>query len=413
MIRRIGVNGQRFLQVTVVIPVYNRLGYLAATLDSVLAQTFQDWELIVVDDGSQEDMAGFLAAYTDSRLRSVRQANQGNAAARNTGVRLSRGEYIACLDSDDVWQPDFLRVCVEHLEENPSVDVVFTQVEWIDAEGRLLPRPVGPTPHNGDLLEPLLMGYPILPSSALARRSCFQRWGAYTPGLDDWELWLRWAANGCRFACIEQPLVRYRIHDQNFNLAYDRRRAAHFAMLDKFYSQERLPEKALHLRPRAYAKQHFRFAVLAWQLGRSADGVAEFAAAVCGNPAYLADVDFYTQIACAHQGRLDAGSARGLNLSVAEGTLIQCLGALFDRADLPSEVLTRRNEAYGWAYLALARVAYGVAHDMGKARRWLRRSLQAWPALLWRSDWPAWAARSTLGHDRVQWVKRRLRVGHA
>lgn len=404
---------QRIPKVTVVTPVYNRLSYLAATLDSVLAQTHQDWEMIVVDDGSQEDVAGFMAQYTDARICFLRQANQGNAAARNAGIAQGSGEFVICLDSDDVWQPAMLATCAAFLAGHPDVDVVYTQFQRIDGHGQPMPGPTEPTPNIGNLLEPLLMGYPILPSSAMARRSCFQRWGAYTPGLDDWELWLRWAAKGCRFACIEQSLLQYRIHDQNFNLAYDRRRAAHFAMLDKFYNEERLPERALRLRQQAYANQHYHFAVLAWELSRPADGVAEFGAAVLGRPAYLADIDFYTRVACAHQGRIDAGSARGLSLTTAEATLTQCLGALFDRPDLPPEVQTRRREAYGWAYLALARLAYGVAHDMTQARRWLRQSVQAWPAVLWQSDWAAWVARSTVGHERIQKVKREMKVEHA
>ena len=235
----------------------------------------------------------------------------------------------------------------------------------------------------------------------------------YTPGLDDWELWLRWAASGCRFACIELPLLNYRVHDQNFNLAYDRRRAAHFAMLDKFYGQENVPERAQCLRARAYANQHFHFAVLAWELRRPDNGAAEFSAAVLGHPAYLADIDFYTRIACAHQGRIDAGVRRGLDLTIAEATVIQCLDALFARRDLPQELRGQRGQAYGWAYLALARLAYGVARDMVQARRWLVKSLRAWPLVLLRGDWAAWAARSVVGYDQIQGVKHKKLVRHA
>lgn len=399
--------------VSIVIPVYNRLQYLSDAIQSILAQSYDAWELIVVDDGSQEDVAGFVARYRDPRISFVRQPNQGNAAARNRGIAQSQGEFVICLDSDDAWHSTLLATCLACLVAHPEVDVVYTQVQRIDGAGQPLPRPVGPRPCPGDLLEPLLMGYPILPSSALVRRSCFARWGAYTPGLDDWELWLRWAARGCRFVCVEEPLLLYRIHDQNFNLAYDRRRAAHFAMLDTFYSQECVPEHALRLKERAYANQHFHFAVLAWELGRSGEGAAEFAAAAQGYPAYLADIDFYTRVACAHQGRIDAGTQRGLSLTSAEATLLQCLDTLFARPDLPHEVQGQRRQAYARAYLALARLAYGVARDMAQARRCLQRSLRAWPAILWYSDWAVWAARSTLGYDHVQKVKQRMRVQNA
>jgi len=401
----------RFHLVTVVVPVFNRVCLLGATIESVLEQCSSDWELIVVDDGSQQDVRSFVARYPDPRIRFIRQENQGNAVARNTGIQEAEGEYIICLDSDDIWQSTMLETCVAFLAAHPAVDVVYTQVQAINGTGQLLPRAVGPMPRGSDLLEPLLMGYPILPSSALVRRSCFERWGAYTPGLDDWELWLRWAVQGCRFACIEQPLLQYRLHDQNFNLDWERRRATHFAMLDRFYARENLPEVAYRLRQRAYANQHFRFAVLAWQVGRPADGLTEFAEAALGDPAYLTDLDFYTQLACAHQGRLDAGTQRGLDLGIAASTLNQSLEALFARPELPPELWNRRATAWGWAYLALARLAYGVADDMASARRYLGRALQVYPPLLWRTDWAVWMGRAVLGRHLVRTVKQMVHLG--
>jgi glycosyltransferase involved in cell wall biosynthesis len=401
--------------VSIVVPVYSRLRYLGATVESVLSQTLVAWELLVVDDGSQEDVQGFIAQYQDPRIAFFRQRNQGNSVARNVGISRSSGEYVVCLDSDDVWQPSMLEKCASFLAAHPNVHVVYTQVQLIDGDGYALSRAMGPEPYSGGLLEPLLMGYPILPSSAIARRFCYERWGAYTPGMDDWELWLRWAAEGCRFACIAQPLLGYRIHDQNYNLDYERRRATHFAMLDTFYAKGELPEAAKRLRDRAYANQHFRFAVLAWQVGRPEHGAAEFVAAVLRHPDYLADADFHTRIACAHQGRLDAGTERGLNLEAAETTLTQCLVALFSQPDLPRELAAKRGQAYGMAYLALARLAYGVARDMAQARRWLWHAVEWWPGLALHSDWVAWLARSNVGYARLQTVKRTLhgRTGDA
>lgn len=396
--------------VSIIIPVYNRLVYLGATLESVLQQTYAHWELTIVDDGSQEDVEGFLQQYPDPRIRFLRQANQGNAAARNTGIHQSSGEYIICLDSDDVWHPKMLRTCVEYLQSNPDVDVAYTQVQAIDAEGTPLPRRIGPAPRNGDLLEPLLMGFPILPSSALARRRCFERWGMYTPGLDDWELWLRWAAKGCRFACIEEPLLYYRIHDRNFNLDWPRRRQAHFAMLDAFYHSGDLPPIALQMRDRAYANQHAYFAVLARQVGRGVDALAEFREAVKLNAELLNDLDFYMRIACAHQGRLDQGTVRNLDLALAAHAIIESLDALFAESALPDAVRARRRSAYGWAYLALGRLAYSLPHDMEQARRFLWQAFARWPSIAWRTDWLAWLMRSLVRYATIQRIKEI--VGH-
>ncbi|NOZ28731.1 MAG: glycosyltransferase [Chloroflexi bacterium] len=396
--------------VSVVIPVYNRIAYLDDTIQSVLGQTYPHWEITIVDDGSEEETSQALQRYASERITIIRQPNQGNAVARNTGIREARGRYIICLDSDDLWHPDMLRECVAVLESHPDADVVYTQFRIMDAEGQVVPIPPAPEPKEGDLLESLLMGFPILPSSALIRRRCFERWGMFTPGLDDWEMWLRWAAHGCRFKCIARPRVLYRIHDRNFHLDWAKRRKIHFATLDTFYRQPNLPATAIRRRDEAYANQHFYFAVLAWRVNRPDDALAEFVRAIRANPRYLRDLDFYTRIACAHQSRIDEGSARNLNLDVAERTVIRSLDALFSAGDLPVAVRDQRASAYGWAYLALARLAYSVLQDMASTRRFLLSGLAAWPPVLWHTDWVLWLVRAILGRRHIQRLKRLARI---
>lgn len=401
-------------RVTIVIPVYNRLRYLSETINSVLSQVYQDWKLIVVDDGSLEDVGAFISQFDDPRISFLRQANQGNATARNAGIERSTGEFIACLDSDDVWHPGFLKACVEYLDNKPKIDVAYTKVQTIDEDGDFLPSVIESPPPNGDLLAPLLLGFPLVPSSTLARSSCFRQWGPYTAGLDDWELWLRWSGQGCTFACIERPLTYYRVHDQNFNLDFDRRRELQFAMLDKFYKQEKLPEIAHQLREKAYAKQHFYFAVLAWQLDRPAEGLDEFREAVLRQSSYLVDLDFLTRIACAYQGRF-AGSDRGFDIKIAEKTLFYALNNFFSGPDLPFPYQRIKNRSRAWAFLALGRLAYGIARDMPAARSFFLNGLRAWPTILWSSDWFLWLGRSLLGYEKVQAFKhiRDLKSTHA
>jgi glycosyltransferase involved in cell wall biosynthesis len=396
--------------VAVVVPVYNRLNHLATTLESVLSQTYRDLILLVVDDGSQEDVPGFVSGYPDSRLRLLRQTNQGNAAARNAGVRQSAGQLVACLDSDDVWHPDFLRTCIEYLVTHPLVDVVFSQVRFINAEDRPLPQPVGPEPHSGDLLEPLLMGYPILPSSTLVRRVCFDRWGAYEPGFDDWELWLRWAAGGCRFHCIDRPLVSYRIHDHNLHLEWESRRSAHVAMLDHFYSRCELPERAKTMRDAAYAEQYVQFAVRAWQAGRISDAVSDFLQAVRVNPRLLEDLDFYFRIACAHQDQMDYGSSRNLSLDKAQTSVRTVLDAAFKQPGGAVTKVGRRGPASARAYLALSRLAFGVPEDMPAARRFLHKAFAEWPPVVWHTDWALWLGRVWTWRFRQHSGSRQMRA---
>lgn len=392
-------------KVTIVIPVYNRVVYLRDTIASVLRQIYPHWELVVVDDGSVEEVRSVVNEFADTRISYVHQANQGNAVARNTGIGSGTGEFVICLDSDDIWHPTMLQTCVSRLRTSPEIDVVYTQFLCIDARGAVLPFPAQPEARNGDLLKDLLLAFPILPSSAMVRRMCFDRWGLYAAGLDDWEMWLRWAVRGCKFFCIEETLLFYRLHDQNLNWDWRARRRAHFDMLDRFYAQGDLPPVAIQMKSDAIVQQHYHFTLLAWRLGRTEDGIAEFICLAKQAPRLLHDLSFYTTLACAHQDRLDHGTPRNLDLEKSRNSLIMSLDGLFAQPVLPIAIEVQRSQAYASAYLALGRLAYGVAHDMHRARLFFFRSLLAWFPVLWASDWLAWSMRSIIEFERLQHIK--------
>ncbi|MEM9001896.1 MAG: glycosyltransferase family 2 protein [Cyanobacteria bacterium P01_F01_bin.86] len=125
-------------KVSVIIPVYNVENYIAATLRSVFDQTFQDFEIIVVDDGSSDQSIQICHTFGDSRLQIIKQSNRGLAGARNTGIRHARGEYLAFLDSDDCWHPEKLTHHVHHLDHSPQVGVSFSRSSFIDGAGKPL-----------------------------------------------------------------------------------------------------------------------------------------------------------------------------------------------------------------------------------------------------------------------------------
>src|SRR3954468_22992204 len=124
-------------QVSVIIPVFNAAATVAETIESVLRQTFDDYEIIVVDDGSTDRTAHVLGRYQD-RIQMIRRPNGGISAARNSGVAVSRGEYLAFLDGDDLWVPDFLARTVAALEDDPDCVMAFTDLVIVDSEGREL-----------------------------------------------------------------------------------------------------------------------------------------------------------------------------------------------------------------------------------------------------------------------------------
>ncbi|ELS34712.1 MULTISPECIES: glycosyltransferase family 2 protein [Pseudanabaena] len=125
-------------KVSVIMPVYNVEKYIAETISSVLAQTFTDFELLVIDDESKDTSIEICEGFTDARIQIIHQKNRGLAGARNTGIRHAKGEYLAFLDSDDVWRSQKLEKHVQHLDANPAIGVSFCSSEFIDDDSQPL-----------------------------------------------------------------------------------------------------------------------------------------------------------------------------------------------------------------------------------------------------------------------------------
>jgi len=184
--------------VSVIIPTCNRANYLKNAIESVIAQTFQDWELVVVDDGSTDDTAEFMKAYRQKgdKIRYVRQnCNQGVSAARNRAIRESSGKYVAFLDDDDQWFPYKLELQVSFMETHPDYGMCYSQLKIISPSANGSQKEVlFPPIVAGNFLE-LLHDCHILPSTAMVRRSCVKGdW--FNPKMrlsEDQDLWLRLA----------------------------------------------------------------------------------------------------------------------------------------------------------------------------------------------------------------------------
>lgn len=209
--------------VTVIIPTYNSARYLAAAVQSVIDQAWTDWELIIVDDGSTDGTADLIAAkFHDPRVRLVRQPNQGDAAARNTGIRISSSPLLAFLDADDLWKPEKLKQQVRVLHERPDVDVVYCgiEVETISSSGDSLSRRIT---HPPDIREPTLYEELLIRniitgshSSVMLRRSVLESEGMFDARfrISDIDLWIRLAL-GHAFFAIHEASVVIRKHGQN------------------------------------------------------------------------------------------------------------------------------------------------------------------------------------------------------
>lgn len=127
--------------VSIITPCYNGGKYISATINSVLSQTYEDWEMIIVDDGSADDSADIVKGFAkeDSRIILIQQENAGSAAARNNGIRHAKGRFIALLDADDLWDPDFLRQQLRFMNRKKTI-CVFSSYRRIDEEGKEILR---------------------------------------------------------------------------------------------------------------------------------------------------------------------------------------------------------------------------------------------------------------------------------
>jgi glycosyltransferase involved in cell wall biosynthesis len=205
--------------VSAIIAVYNGEECVARAIDSVLAQQFDSFELIVVDDASRDSTAGVLAGYGD-HIRVIRKTiNQGLAAARNLGIAFATGDVVAFLDADDVWLPGRLAKAVEVLQSHPTTTLAFSDVVPLDNNGvPLAPTYLHPGSARTPLMEDLLEEgwWPILPSTVTVRRWAFNQVGGFAEdykgaaGFEDTELWFLLRELG-DFAFVPEPLVNYRL----------------------------------------------------------------------------------------------------------------------------------------------------------------------------------------------------------
>ncbi len=213
-----GTKGGRFVglaRMGVIMAVRDGAPFVGEAVESVLAQEFPDWEMVVVDDGSADGTPEILARFTDPRVRVVRTEGLGRAGARNRALETLDAPWIAILDGDDRMRPDRLAGQAAFLEAHPEVDVLATPVILVDEKGRetgLLSPPAAHEAILRNLEEENCLPHP----SCVIRSSLLKEAGGYReafPYSQDYDLWLRLAERGARFAVLPEPLTFYRVHE--------------------------------------------------------------------------------------------------------------------------------------------------------------------------------------------------------
>ena len=215
------------VKVSILLTCYNHIAYLPQCLEGVRNQTFTDYEVIALDDGSTDGTREWLSQQPDIRCV-FNEKNLGTYGTLNVGLKEAQGEFIAVLNDDDLWAPTKLEEQLKLMAEHPDVGLVHTGGEFIDGKGEKMEgNPLGfefPSTETGDVLLALMYANKIIASAALVRRFCFDELGGFNEayfGSGDWEMWYR-VAERHHVGFVDQPLTFYRVHGANASHKLDR-----------------------------------------------------------------------------------------------------------------------------------------------------------------------------------------------
>lgn len=274
--------------VSVVIPNYNYAHYLSEAIDSVLAQTYSDIEIIVVDDGSRDSSRDVMVAYGE-RITAIFQQNQGVSAARNNGAAAGSGQYIAFLDADDAWLPTKIEKQISRSTADPSLGLVHVGVDEVDADGNLLLKRLEGS--DGEALEDLLMlgrkGVLGGGSGLMVPRKIFDEIGGFDPRLStsaDYDFFVQ-VASRYKVGFVSEILLKYRIHGSNMHGNVKVMEHDMMIAFEKAFADAR-PEITA-LKRKAYGNLHQTLAGSYFVAGNYASLARHAAASVMNNPANI------------------------------------------------------------------------------------------------------------------------------
>ena len=243
-------------KISIILPVYNAEKYISQTLDSIINQSFSDYELIIIDDGSTDDSSKIINNYRDDRIKYYKNIkNSGIVFSLNRGLEIASSEYIARIDSDDICLKDRLLHQFEFLEANKNVGVCSCNIKYIDAsgnEGEIIKMPLS----SDETKINFLFGNPIIHPASMFRRELALRVGGYTVGMEpaeDYDFWLK-LSEICDIQNINEVLLKYRVHSTNYSKIkrneYDQKFSAIFKKKNKLKLDEIIENEFLsyHLR---------------------------------------------------------------------------------------------------------------------------------------------------------------------
>ncbi|MDF0750462.1 glycosyltransferase [Marinobacter sp. 71-i] len=222
--------------VSIVTPTYNRADFIEQAVNSVLAQTYANFELLIVDDGSTDNTRELLEpALADSRVRYFHQENQGQSVARNLAISEAKGDFVCFLDSDNYWPPEKLEKQVELFRQHSDYDVIYGDIIIIDETGKEVTRK-NMSRYSGHIARYMIRDNCVSMNTAMAKRRCFDELGAMSGKrrvADDYDLWLRFSAR-FRFLYVPEFFAYYRVMDDQISSDKTRRFDSNWQIITDF-----------------------------------------------------------------------------------------------------------------------------------------------------------------------------------
>lgn len=388
------------IPVSVIIPAYNQSDYLATAIESVLNQTYDNVEIIIVDDGSTDDTPVVIKTF-EEKIRCLRQENQGLAGARNTGIRNASNRLICLLDADDEWQPQYLEKMVALYREDSGAAIYYCCAQAIDKDGKKLPQIFGcHTKQPSDLLDVLLRANFLIPSTVMMNYSTIapeEFFDVNFRRIQDRELWIRLLRQGYYFRGLSEVLVNYRIHGESLSVDAGGGQQAAMALVVKHFGiDDGKPELWPPQKRRAYGGT-YRYHLLSsvqrqnnWE-----DGALYFKKALSADPTLASDLDLFYELALGTQPMGYRGSDEKTDIEGNASKIIGLLDEVFQDTD--TQLRTLMHLTYGMACYAIGLTAYNTGRiEFG--RRYLGLAGKFHPELVFSSNLAGIWLKSFLGN---------------
>ncbi len=272
-------------KVDIIIPAYNQGHYLKECVESALAQTWENIEVIIVDDGSTDNTAEVGQSFDDPRVTYIYQDNKGLSGARNTGLENSTGEFVSFLDSDDLFLPTKLSKLMGLFADNPELGLCAGDSILIGEDG----EPIGKTYGDGmpNRPEEWLNGNRIHVGSVLVKKEWLDKVDPFDENLracEDWDMWLRLAIMGCQMKWLPETVSKYRVHSHQMTRETLRMKSAMLTVLDKTFENENLPDSWKNFEAEARSSALVKAAARAFLSGDGSSAEQDIQAAVQANP---------------------------------------------------------------------------------------------------------------------------------